>query len=158
MKTEWALPERAPLWCRKLQGSMHKQSQQKTGLQHTTTVWYGGSCTKKYGEVMDTSIQVLSNTKIFSFIYWHSILGWYNQPCQEAWRQRLRSLHIWSIMPWWIKQRRLLIMYPLGTCTNCPSKIQTKTDYDIYVWLERRHTGYLTKKVVTHVVTVYHKL
>ena len=34
----------------------------------------------------------------------------------------------------------------------------TKTDYDIYVWLERRHTGYLTKKVVTHVVAVYHKL
>ena len=43
----------------------------KTRLQpmYTTTVWYGGSCTNKHDKLMDTSIQVLSNTKIFGFIY-----------------------------------------------------------------------------------------
>ena len=34
-----------------------------------TTVWYGGSCTNKHDKLTDTSIQVLSNTKIFNFIY-----------------------------------------------------------------------------------------
>ena len=39
------------------------------GLQHTTTVWYGGSCTNKHDKLTYTFIQVLSNTKIFGFIY-----------------------------------------------------------------------------------------
>ena len=34
---------------------------------------------------MDTSIQVLSNTIIFVFIYWCSILGWYSQPYHKEW-------------------------------------------------------------------------
>ena len=38
---------------------------------------------------MDTSIQVLSNARIFSFIYWHSILGWYGQPCHEEWTVKI---------------------------------------------------------------------
>ena len=39
---------------------MHEEPQRKTELQHTTTVWYGGSCTNKHDKLMDTSIQVLS--------------------------------------------------------------------------------------------------
>ena len=27
---------------------MHEEPQQKTGLQHTTVVWYGDSCANKY--------------------------------------------------------------------------------------------------------------
>ena len=48
---------------------MHEKPWQKTELQHTTTVWYGCSCTNKHDEHMDTSIQVLSSTKIFGFVY-----------------------------------------------------------------------------------------
>ena len=39
---------------------MHEELQQKTGLQHTTTVQYGGSCTNKHDKLTDTFIQVLS--------------------------------------------------------------------------------------------------
>ena len=39
---------------------MRKEPRRKTGLQHTATVWYGGSCTNKHDRPMDTSIQVLS--------------------------------------------------------------------------------------------------
>ena len=39
---------------------MREEPQQKTGLQHTTTAWYGGSCTNKYSKLTDTFIQVLS--------------------------------------------------------------------------------------------------
>ena len=48
---------------------MREEPWQKTKLQHTTTVWYSGSCTNKRDKLMDTSIQVLSNAKIFGFIY-----------------------------------------------------------------------------------------
>ena len=34
-----------------------------------TVVWYGGSCTHKYDKLTDISIQVLSNAKIFGFVY-----------------------------------------------------------------------------------------
>ena len=37
-----------------------------------------------------------------------------------------------------------------------PSTIQTKTDREIYIWLEGRHAGYMTKKVAIHMVAVYH--
>ena len=47
---------------------MHEEPQQKTRLQHTTTVWYIGSCTNKHDKLMDTSIRVLSNAKICSFV------------------------------------------------------------------------------------------
>ena len=69
--------------------SVHEEPQRKTGLQHTTIVWYGGSCTNKHDKLMDTSIQVLSNTKIFDFIYWRSILGWYSQPCHKEWMVKI---------------------------------------------------------------------
>ena len=36
-----------------------------------------------------------------------------------------------------------------------PSTIQTKIK-QFYIWLERCHAGYITKKVAIHVVTVYH--
>ena len=36
-----------------------KELRRKTGLQHTTTVWYGG-CTNKHDKLTDASIQVLS--------------------------------------------------------------------------------------------------
>ena len=39
--------------------SMREEPRRKTGLQHTTVVWYGGSCTNKHDKLMDTSIQVL---------------------------------------------------------------------------------------------------
>ena len=39
---------------------MHEELQQKTGLQHTTTVWYSRSCTNKHDKLTDTFIQVLS--------------------------------------------------------------------------------------------------
>ena len=34
-------------------------------------------------------IQVLCNAKIISFIYWHSIFGWYSQPCHEEWTAKI---------------------------------------------------------------------
>ena len=33
---------------------MCKEPRQKTELQHTTVVWYGGSCTNKHNELTDT--------------------------------------------------------------------------------------------------------
>ena len=39
----------------------------RTGLQHTTVVWYGGSCTNKHNKLTDTSIQVLCNVYSVSF-------------------------------------------------------------------------------------------
>ena len=59
---------------------MHKESQRKTEMQHTSVVLYSGSCTKKHDELTDTSLQVLYNAKIFGFMYRHSILGWYSEP------------------------------------------------------------------------------
>ena len=47
---------------------MREELWQKTELQHTPTVWYGGSCTNKHDKLTDSSIQVLSNAKIFDFI------------------------------------------------------------------------------------------
>ena len=41
----------------------------KTELQHTTVVWNGGSCSNKSDKLMDTSIQVLCNAKLFNFVY-----------------------------------------------------------------------------------------
>ena len=32
---------------------------------------------------MGISIQMLHNMKMFGFVYWNSILGWYGQPCHE---------------------------------------------------------------------------
>ena len=118
---------------------MREEPWRKTKLQHTTTVWYIGSCTNKRDKLMDTSIQVLSNAKIFGFIYWHSILGWYSQSCHEQstvkitvicirlvrltipqtkkW-QRIRSIHIRlvrSTMPRWMKQWRLLTLCSFDT-------------------------------------------
>ena len=37
-----------------------------------------------------------------------------------------------------------------------PLTIQMKTDLELYVWLERRHGRYMTKKVAINVVTVYY--
>ena len=45
--------------------SMCEEPQQKTGLQHTTILWYSGSCTNKHVKFTDTSTQVLCNAKIF---------------------------------------------------------------------------------------------
>ena len=42
---------------------MHEELWEKMELQHTTTVWYNGSCTNKHDKLIDTSIQVLSNAK-----------------------------------------------------------------------------------------------
>ena len=72
-----------------VQWSMCKELRWKTEQQHTTTVWYNSSCTNKHDKLMETSIQVLSNAKISSFIYWHSILGWYSQPCHEKWTVKI---------------------------------------------------------------------
>ena len=30
-----------------------------------------------------------------------------------------------------------------------------KADQQLYVWLERRHSGYMTKKIVIHMIAVY---
>ena len=40
----------------------------KMALQHTTVVWYGGSCTNKHDKLTDTSIQVLCIAKISVFM------------------------------------------------------------------------------------------
>ena len=40
-------------------------------------------------ELTDTSIQVLSSTNIFGFIYWRSILGCYGQLCHEEWIEKI---------------------------------------------------------------------
>ena len=56
--------------------------------QCTIVVWYSGLCTKKHNKLTDTSIQVLCNAIIFSFLYWHSILGWYSQPCHGKWNSK----------------------------------------------------------------------
>ena len=37
------------------------------GLQHTTEVWYSGSCTNKHDKLMDTPIDVLCNVISFMF-------------------------------------------------------------------------------------------
>ena len=47
---------------------MHEEPWQKTALQHTTVVWYGGSCTNKHDKLTDTSIQVLCIAKISVFM------------------------------------------------------------------------------------------
>ena len=55
-----------------VQWSMYEELQLKMGLQPTSyysLIWYSGSCTNKHDKLTDTSIQVLSNTKIFGFIY-----------------------------------------------------------------------------------------
>ena len=65
-------------------------------LQHTITVWYNGSYTNKYNKLTDTSTQVLSNTKIFGFIYWRFILGWYGQPCHKEWTVKI------TVDPYWV--------------------------------------------------------
>ena len=44
---------------------------------------------KKHDNFTNTSIQVLSNIKIFGFIYWRSILGWYSQLCHEEWTVKI---------------------------------------------------------------------
>ena len=46
-----------------------QRSMSKKEFQHTIVVWYGGSCTDKYDKLTDISIQVLSNAKIFGFVY-----------------------------------------------------------------------------------------
>ena len=62
---------------------MCKELRQKTGLQHTTTVWYGG-CTNKHDKLTDTSIQVLSTVvhvtvnKELSLLMLHI---WYGVSC-----------------------------------------------------------------------------
>ena len=55
----------------------------KIGLEYTTEVWCGGSCTNRYDKLTITFVQGLCNVKMFDTTYWHSILGWYNQPCHE---------------------------------------------------------------------------
>ena len=80
---------------------MREELRRKMGLQHTTVVWYGGSCTNKHDKLTDTSIQVLHNAEIFGFIYWRSILGWYGQPCHEEWNGKdySRSIFGWYGRP-----------------------------------------------------------
>ena len=62
----------------------------KMELQHTTTVWYGGSCANKHDKLTDTFIQVPSNVKIFGLIYGRSILGWYTHHVMKNEEQRLQ--------------------------------------------------------------------
>ena len=85
---------------------MCEEPLRKMELQHTTAVWYSGSCTNKHDKLTDISRQVLSNSKIFGFIllmrhiwlvgstmswrmngkdYGQSILGWYGQPYHVQW-------------------------------------------------------------------------
>ena len=78
---------------------MHEEPQQKTRLQHTTTVWYIGSCTNKHDKLMNTSIQVLNNAKICSFVYWYSIFGMVNYVMEN-------------------EQQRLLTLYSFGMCSG----------------------------------------
>ena len=63
--------------------SMHKELWRKMEVQYSIVVWYSGSCTKKHDKPTDISIQVFCNVITFGFMYWHSILGWYGQPCHE---------------------------------------------------------------------------
>ena len=64
---------------------MCKDLRRKMRLQCTTVVWLSGSCTNKRDKLRDTSIRILCNAKIFGFVHWHSILGWYGQPCHKQW-------------------------------------------------------------------------
>ena len=63
--------------------SMHEEPRQKMKLQHTTTVWYGGSYINRHNELTDTSIQMLSNAKYLAHLLMFHILGWYGQPCHK---------------------------------------------------------------------------
>ena len=60
--SNWGEPEQAPTLTRKTCKNgrvVHAQiTVVKTGLQHTTVVWYGGSCTNKHDKLTDNSIQV----------------------------------------------------------------------------------------------------
>ena len=86
------------------------------GLQHTTTVWYSGSCTNKHDKLMDTSIQVLSTvirvtaTNELSLLTLHV---WYSGSCtnkhnkltytsiqvlsNKKFKYRLPTFHIWLL-------------------------------------------------------------
>ena len=44
----------------------------------------------------------------------------------------------------------------VGHMQWAPSKIQMKTDQELYTWLERPHAGYMTKKVAIQMVAVNH--
>ena len=46
-----------------------RRTEVKNRIAKHSTVWYGGSCTNKHDKLMGTSIQVLSNAIMFSFIY-----------------------------------------------------------------------------------------
>ena len=57
----------------------------KVGLQHTSEIWCNSSCTNNHNKLADTSIHVLCNAIVFAFVYSHSMLGWYDQPCLIEW-------------------------------------------------------------------------
>ena len=46
------------------------------------------------------------------------------------------------------------MLYLLGMCSG--DHQQYRQRLTVYIWLERCHAGYITKKVAIHVVTVYH--
>ena len=97
--------------------SMREESRQKLELQHTTTVWYSGSCTNKHNKLTDTSLQVVSNAKLFSFIYWCSILGWYGEPCHEEWTVKI-----------------IVILYKAGTVNHATMNEMAKITETIFIW------------------------
>ena len=76
---------------------MCKELQWKMGLQHTTTVWYSGSCTNKHNKLTDTSIQVLSKVvHVTVNNNWCSIFG--TVVCvTESHELSLLTLHIWLV-------------------------------------------------------------
>ena len=84
-------------------------------------------------ELMDTSLQVLYNAKIFGFMYRHSILGWYSEPCHNEKAAKITdTMYVWH-MQW------------------TPLIIQMKTNYTFDYKDTRIHD-----KEGIHMVTIYH--
>ena len=71
--------------------AMHEElRQKKTGMQHTTVVWYGGSCTNKHKLLLGVPLY-----KMWTFLFERKVLQ--NLPWLQACLFTLNSL---SMTPW----------------------------------------------------------
>ena len=106
VSTYWGKPEQASITWRMAWLSIHKEPWRKNEIatHYCNLVWW----------FMYKHDKLTAKCKIFGFVYQHSILGWYGQPFHKNlngkdYNHSILGL-VWSIMPWWIKQQRLLTL------------------------------------------------
>ena len=110
---------------------MHEEPRRKIELQHII-IWYGSSCTNKHDKLMGTSIQVLSSAISYSTK---------NEMTKN------------TVNPYWAGIVNHAMMNKTVKITGtmftlaCALHLQTKTDEELYVWPEKCHVRYITKKV-----------